>query len=184
MSEQRTRLDVRTMSLNKASTVRRIALSAVLASIAIVLSPFTSFPLGFATPNPTMHMVNAISGVLLGPWYAVLIAVLAALGRNILRTGTVFAFPGSIFGGLVAGLVYRYVMKKDYAALSEPIGTGFIGATISAYLVGPWALQAGLIAGLGTVTAYMISFFASSIPGSILGFIVIKIIRRTGVWRE
>jgi len=170
------------LNLKKVSNTKKIALSIILAAIAIVLSPFTSFPLGFATPNPTQHMVNAIAGVLLGPWYAIFIAIIAALGRNILHTGTVFAFPGSIFGGLVVGLVYRYIVKRDYAALLEPIGTGLIGATVSAYLVGPWALQTGLISNLGTLTAYMISFFASSIPGSILGFIVLKIIRRTHLW--
>lgn len=81
------------MNLNKVTNTRKIALSAILAATAIVLSPFTSFPLGFATPNPTQHMVNAIAGVFLGPWYAVFIAIVAALGRNILHTGTVFAFP-------------------------------------------------------------------------------------------
>lgn len=165
---------------NKSS--RNIVLASILAAVAVVLSQVVSFPLGFATPAPIQHMVNAIAGVLLGPWYAVLVAIVAGTVRNVLRTGTVFAYPGGIFGGLVVGVVYRYLWKSDYAALMEPIGTVLIGATISAYLVGPWALGTGLIGTLGTLNAYVISFAASSIPGSILGFAVLKVIRRLGVW--
>ena len=171
-----------TAQRGKAITTRKIALVGILAAIAVALSPLVSFPLPFATPYPIQHMVNAIAGVLLGPWYAVFIAVIAGLVRNLLRTGTIFAFPGGIFGGLVVGLVYKYVLRKDYAALFEPIGTGLIGATVSAYLVGPWAFQAGLIGKLGTFDVFVVSFLASSIPGSILGFIVLKLVRRTGIW--
>lgn len=171
-----------TLQREKAVTTRKIALTAVLAAVAVALSPLISIPLGFATPFPIQHMVNAIAGVLLGPWYAVIIAVIAGTARNLLRTGTIYAFPGGIFGGLIVGLVYRYVLKNDYAALFEPIGTGIIGAAVSAYLVGPWALEAGLIGKLGTFDAFLISFLASSITGSILGFVVIKIVRRTGLW--
>jgi energy coupling factor transporter S component ThiW len=166
----------------KSRSSRNIVLAAILASIAAVLSSVVSFPLGFATPAPIQHMVNAMAGVMLGPWYAVLVAILAGTVRNILRTGTIFAYPGGIFGGLVVGLMYRYLIKNDYAALTEPIGTVLIGATVSAYLVGPWALGAGLIGTLGTLQAYLISFAASSIPGSILGFAVLKVVRRIGIW--
>lgn len=164
-------------------TSRNVVLAAILAAVAVALSPIVSFPLGFATPFPIQHMVNAIAGVLLGPWYAVFVAVVAGTVRNAVHTGTIFAFPGGIFGGLVVGFTHKYIVKNDYAALTEPIGTGIIGATVSAYLVGPWALQAGFIARLGTLEAFVISFLASSIPGSILGFIVVKVIRRTGLWR-
>lgn len=160
---------------------QKIAMTAILAAIAVAISPFTSIPLGFATPNPTQHTVNAIAGVLLGPWYAVLMALVVALVRNILHTGTPLAFPGSVFGGLVVGLVYRYVLKKDFAALFEPLGTVLIGATVSAYIFGPLALQAGLLAKVATVDVYMISFAASSIPGCILGFMILKVLRRINV---
>jgi energy coupling factor transporter S component ThiW len=161
----------------------RVALASILACIAIALSPIVSFPLGFATPFPIQHMVNAISGVTLGPWYAVMIAVVAGAARNLLGTGTVFAFPGGIFGALVVGLMHRYLIKSDYAALTEPLGTGIIGAVVSAYIVGPWAAQAGLIRRLGMLEAFVASFLASSVPGSLLGFIVLKVLRRIGFLR-
>jgi energy coupling factor transporter S component ThiW len=173
-----------TLRKEKAVTTRKVALAAVLAATAVALSPLVSFPLGFATPFPVQSAVNAIAGILLGPWYAVLIAVIAGLIRNILHTGTVFAFPGGIFGALLVGLVYRYVMKQDYAAFFEIIGTGIIGAMASAYLIGPWALQAGLIGSLGTLSAFMTAFLAASITGSIIGFIVARIVHKTGFWHE
>jgi energy coupling factor transporter S component ThiW len=163
---------------------RKIGLTAVLAAVAVVLSPIVSVPLGFAKPFPIQHMVNAIAGVLLGPWYAVLVALVAGTVRNILGSGSVHAFPGGIFGALVVGLVNRYLFKSDYAALTEPIGTGLIGAVVSAYLVGPWALSVGLLTSLPTVDVFIILFLTSSIPGSILGLVVLKIIRRAGVWPE
>jgi energy coupling factor transporter S component ThiW len=166
---------------NKATGAQRLIFAGLLAAVAIVLSPVVSFPLGFATPFPIQHMVNAIAGVFLGPWYAVLVAVIVALIRNILNTGSIFAFPGGIFGGLVVGVFHRYLIKRDYAALFEPIGTVLIGATVSAYLVGPIAFQVGLISTLGTLYTFVISFSASCISGSVLGFIVIKLMRRIGL---
>ena len=164
-----------------ATAVQRLVFSGLLSAVAVVLSPVVSFPLGFATPFPIQHMVNALAGVFLGPWYAVLVAIIVALIRNTLHTGTIFAFPGSVFGGLVVGLVHRYLVKRDYAALFEPLGTVLIGATVSAYLVGPFAIQFGLVSTLGTLSAFVISFAASCIPGSILGYLVIKILRKTGL---
>lgn len=164
----------------KVINTRKIALAGILAATAVVLSPLVSFPLGFATPYPIQHTVNAIAGVLLSPWYAVFIAIVVGSIRYMLGTGTIHAFPGGIFGGLVVGLVYRYVWKKDYAALLEPIGTVIIGAAASAYLFGPLAALADLRGRSGTFDAFAILFAPSSIPGSILGFIVLKAIRRVG----
>lgn len=65
--------------------------------------------------------------------------------------------------------------KKDWAALAEPLGTGPIGATVSALILGPAiGKSAGLLALQG-------AFLASSIPGSILGLIFILTMRKTGL---
>ena len=166
----------------RVSTTRKVALAAILAAVAIALSPIISFPLPLATPFPIQHMVNALAGVLLGPWYAVLIAVIAGAVRYMLGTGTIHAFPGGIFGGLVVGLVHRNVLKRDYAALFEPIGTVLIGAAASAYIFGPLAAQAGLRGRAGTFDAFAILFLPSSVPGSVLGYVILKVVRRTHLW--
>ena len=167
----------------KAITTRKVALAAILSAAAVVLSPVVTFPLPLATPFPVQHMVNAIAGVLLGPWYAVMVAVVVGSVRYMLGTGTIHAFPGGIFGGLVVGLAYRYLLKKDYAALLEPIGTVLIGAAVSAMIFGPLASQIGLRGRTGTFESFVILFAPSSIPGCILGYLVLKVIRRIGIWR-
>lgn len=159
------------------SNTRKIAQAAVLAATAVALSPL-SFPIGPTRVYPAQHMINGIGGVLLGPWYAMLVALIAAIVRNALGTGTIFALPGGIPGALVVGLVHRYLWRRDYAALTEPVGTA-CGAIISALLVAPLAFQLGFIKSILTLEAFVIFFLISSVPGSILGLIVLLVIRRS-----
>lgn len=150
---------------------RKAAVTAVLAATAIVLS-FLSFPIGPTKVDPAQHMINGVGGVLLGPWYATLVAVVAAIIRNALGTGTIFAFPGGIPGALIVGVIHKYLWKRDFAALTEPIGTT-IGAVISALLaraLSPSAPQLGF---------FIVAFLVSSVPGSILGFAVLLVMRKT-----
>ncbi|MEM3004345.1 MAG: energy coupling factor transporter S component ThiW, partial [Candidatus Bathyarchaeia archaeon] len=100
-----------------------------------------------------------------------------AVVRNTLGTGTIFAFPGGVPGALLVGFVYKYLWRKDYVALLEPAGTA-LGAVVSALVVAPLALQLGSIRLTLTLEAFIIAFLASSIPGAILGFIVLLVIRR------
>lgn len=159
---------------------QNVATAAILIALSVVLSPL-SFTIGPVNPFPFQHMINAVAGVLLGPWYAVAMATIAAAIRFSLGIGTIFAFPIGIPGGLIVGLFHKYLIKSDYTTLTEPIGTGLIGSSLSAFLVGPLAVQAGMIENFYSLDLYILYFFASSIPGSILGFLVLKAIRRIGV---
>ncbi|MBS7625928.1 energy coupling factor transporter S component ThiW [Candidatus Bathyarchaeota archaeon] len=155
---------------------QKVAATAVLAATAIILSPI-SFPIGPTKVYPAQHMINGIGGVLLGPWYAMFIAFTAAIARNALGTGTVFAFPGGIPGAFLVGFIHRYIWRRDYAALTEPLGTAF-GAIMSATLVGPLALQSGWIRTMLTPEAFLIAFLISSVPGSIIGFAILVMLRK------
>ncbi|RLG51184.1 MAG: hypothetical protein DRN99_08870, partial [Thermoproteota archaeon] len=95
--------------------------------------------------------------------------------------GTIFAFPGGIPGALVVGFTYKLV-RRDIAALSEPIGTS-IGAVISATVVAP-AYGKAMPSVLGiTNQALLFTLFwlVSCVPGSIIGYTVIKVLRARGV---
>ncbi|MFQ6053137.1 MAG: energy coupling factor transporter S component ThiW, partial [Candidatus Bathyarchaeia archaeon] len=140
------------------------------------LSPFY-IPVGTTKCFPAQHMINAVAGIILGPWYAASMALATGVIRNILGLGTVYAFPGGIPGGLVVGVLHRYLKRSDYFALAEPLGTVVIGATISAVFVAPWQGHAL------TLSFFWIAFAASSIPGSALGFIIIKALRGVGFVR-
>lgn len=152
----------------------RVGLAAVFIALGVVLAPF-HFPVGPTKCYPFQHMVNALVGIFLGPWYAAAVATAIGVIRNMLGVGTIFAFPGGIPGGVVVGIVHRYVRRTDYAALAEPLGTVVIGATLSALAVGP------MIGRTMSLLAFWVAFSVSSIPGSALGFLVVKVLRRTGV---
>ncbi len=150
-------------------SLKMLALTAIFSALGVVLSP-VFFPVGPTKCYPFQHMINGIAGVLVGPIYAAIAATITGIIRNMLGTGTIFAFPGGIPGALVVGIMHKF-LRRDEAALTEPIGT-FIGALLSAYIVGPAA---------GKTMApeiFVIAFLMSSIPGSILGYIILKIIRR------
>ncbi|TRO46199.1 energy coupling factor transporter S component ThiW [Candidatus Bathyarchaeota archaeon] len=157
-------------------STKKVALVAVLVAVTVVLSPIY-FPVGSSKCYPAQHMINGIAGVLVGPWYAALMALFTGIIRNMLGMGTLHAFPGGIPGALVVGLFYRYVKRTDLAALTEPFGTVVIGATISALVVAPYLGKSF------TVAFWWVAFGASSIPGSIIGFLVLKAIRRLGYAR-
>jgi energy coupling factor transporter S component ThiW len=166
--------------------VRKLAVLIVFTALAIAISPFTVFVVSGTKANPTQHMTNAILGVLLGPFWAVLAAVFIGATRNMLGVGTLFAFPGGMPGGLVVGLAYwilkrlkRSEKTRLISALTEPIGTLLIGVPISIFIFASW---------LGTPIANGLLFGAgwalSCIPGCIIGFTVLLILRRIGISRE
>jgi len=156
--------------------LRRLVLAAMFAALGTLLGPL-SIPVAGTKLFPLQHTVNAVAGILLGPWYAAGAALVTASLRNMLGWGTPFAFAGSPFGALVVGYAYR-VLRSDVAALLEPVGTGPIGATLAALVVAP------LIGKHLTLWALQVLFLSSSIPGAILGYIVIRILRRlpAGAW--
>ena len=153
--------------------LRRLTLAGGLAAAAVLLSG-VSVPVGPTRCFPFQHAVNAIAGVLLGPWWAAGCALVTSTVRNMLGTGTPFAFPGSIPGALAVGFAWRF-FRRDWAALAEPLGTGLVGAFLSAILVAP---AMGKAVGLAVL---MPAFLASSVPGSLLGFLALVTVRRLGL---
>jgi energy coupling factor transporter S component ThiW len=164
-------------SSGRASTrdaTRTLVLAALFAAIGVLLSSF-AVPVGGARVLPFQHAINAIAGVLLGPWWAAGSALVTASLRFAFGTGSLFAFPGSPFGAIAVGLAYTY-MKRDEAALFEPVGTIFVGATLGALLISPFVGEA-----TGGLFALAVSFALSSIPGAIVGYLVLRALRRAGV---
>jgi len=152
---------------------RKIVLAGLFAAMAVLLSGI-HFPVGPIKAFPFKHMVNIVAGIMIGPWYAAISALIAGIIRNAIGTGTIFAFPGGIPGAIVVGLVFRWV-RRDWAALTEPVGTGFIGVPLTVFLLGPI---------MGKEFAFALffpAFMASCIPGAVLGYVLLKALRRTNV---
>ena len=147
-------------------------LAALFAGLGVLLSSF-AVPVGASRVFPFQHTINAVAGVLLGPWWAAGSALVTATLRFSLGTGSIFAFPGSPFGALAVGFAYR-LLRRDEAALFEPVGTVLVGATLGVVLISP---SLGAASGL---VALMIAFALSSIPGAAIGYAVLKVLRRSG----
>lgn len=161
---------------------RQVALAALFTALGVALSIYPgAIPVGPTRILPYQHMVNVLAGIMLGPWIGGGVALAIGVIRIGMGTGSVFAIPGGVPGVLVVGLAFRY-WKKSYAVgLLEPIGTG-IGALISALLVAPFV---GGLKPIFDITdqwlLFLIVFLASSIPGSILGFLVITGLAKRGI---
>jgi len=159
--------------MEKTAQVRKIVLTGLFAALAVVLSG-VHFPIGPTKVFPFQHMVNVLAGILIGPWYAALAALIAGIIRNAIGTGTIFAFPGGIPGAIVVGLTYRWV-HRDWAAMTEPLGTGVVGVILIVLLLGP------LMGKQFAFAFFFTAFMASSIPGSAIGYFLLKTLRKTKV---
>jgi energy coupling factor transporter S component ThiW len=155
---------------------RKVARAVILVAIGVALSPFTSIPIGVAKINPVQHFVNVLGAVLLGPWWATGIALIIGVLRNALGTGTLLAFPGGMIGAFVAGIFYRTTRNIYVAAFGEVIGTGLLGAIASALIVAPVLMKKGMA--IGTL---IITFSGSTLLGSIIGVLALKLLERAGI---
>jgi energy-coupling factor transport system ATP-binding protein len=151
-----------------------VAYSIVLGALAVALSPI-SIPIGIARLSPTQHLINVLAGVLVGPWWGLGVALVTSFVRNALGLGTPLAFPGSIFGVLLAGLAYRATRNVYFAALGELIGTGIVGALVGALVVAPYVI--GKAIGLMVL---IVPFFLSSLFGAVLAVLGLRALRRAG----
>jgi len=157
---------------------RKVARAIVLVAIGVALSPFTSIPIGIARINPAQHFVNVVGAVLLGPWWATGIALAIGVLRNALGTGTLLAFPGGMIGAFLAGLAYQFTRNLYVGALGEVLGTGFFGAVVSVLIIAPVFMGKAMAMG-----ALMIAFSGSTLLGSILGILALRLLERAGFVR-
>ena len=154
--------------------LRKVALASLLAALAVLLSPL-SFPAGPSRCFPFQHTINGVAGVLLGPFWACGAAIVAALVRNLLGTGTILAFPGSFFGALAVGLIAKLLPQKYLflAALTEPLATGTLGAWVASFIASAPGGREAMFAVLSA------AFLLSSVPGAIGGCFLIRFLLRS-----
>ncbi|MGN0990857.1 MAG: energy coupling factor transporter S component ThiW [Candidatus Ventricola sp.] len=160
----------------KRNQTLRLTLAAVLCAVAVVGS-MLSFPVFGSKCAPVQHVVNVLCAVLLGPWYGVAVAFCASLIRNLLGLGSLMAFPGSMCGALLCGLVYSRCQKVIPTAVGEVFGTGVVGGLL-AYPVA--VLCMGVSASAVAFYAYIIPFLISTTVGSVLAVVIILSMQRAG----
>ena len=161
----------------KKTNVKKLAVAGVLCAVAVVGSLF-SFPVFGSKCAPVQHMVNILCAVFLGPGYGVAAAVAASLIRNILGLGSLMAFPGSMFGALLCGLIYKKTGNILATLAGEVFGTAILGG-LCAYPVA--VLLMGKNAGDIAFYAYIIPFLISTAAGSILSGALVYSLNKTPV---
>mgnify|MGYP000697729279 CR=1 FL=1 len=111
-----------------------------------------------------------------GPWWALAQAFIASLIRNLLGLGSPLAFPGSMCGALLGGLLYKYGKKLPFAYIGEVVGTGILGGMLSypvAYLV------MGNTA--ATLFMFVVPFLISTCGGTIIAIIITLPLKKSGM---
>ena len=149
---------------------KKLTLAAALTAMAIAGS-ILSFPILGSRCAPVQHMVNVFCAVLLGWRYGLSSAFVASLLRNLFGLGSVLAFPGSMCGAFLSGIVYARTKNIFATVLAEAFGTGIIGG-LAAY---PLAiLFLGKEAGDVAFYVYVVPFLISTTCGAILAGLVVK----------
>lgn len=148
---------------------RKMTYTAIIAAITTVSSSFIYIPVGFAKIFPVQHFANVLSAVLLGPWYAVLQAFLSSTIRNMMGTGSIFAFPGSMIGAFLAALLYSRTKKLAFAAAGEVFGTGILGALAT------YPIAVLFLGQEATLFGFMPAFLISSLTGALMGYALLKL---------
>ena len=165
--------------MNRNRTLR-LSLAAMMVAVAVVGSMF-SFPVLGSKCSPVQHMVNVVCGILLGPWYALGAGFLAALIRNLLGLGSLLAFPGSMCGALLCGIVYHKTRQLLPTLAGEVFGTGILGGL----LAWPVAiLFMGKAAGEVAFYAYIVPFLVSTVGGSLIAGVILLALEKNGALKN
>ena len=159
------------------TNVKKLTHAGVLIAVGVICSTLY-IPIGVAKVFPVQHFINVLAGVTLGPLYGVSMAFVTSLIRNMVGTGSLLAFPGSMCGALLCGLLYKYTKNTIWAFVGEVFGTGVIGA-ILAYPVATLFLSKS-----SALFAFVIPFILSSFVGATISLVLIIAMKKTGIFNQ
>lgn len=152
--------------MRKKEAVLKMVVLAMLIALGVVISPI----LRVEGMCPMAHFINIVCAVLLGPWYALICAILIGIIRMTFLGIPPLALTGAVFGAFLSGVLYRASKGKlIFAVIGEVVGTGIIGAIVSypvmTYLVGRTGLS---------WLFYVPSFISGTLIGGSIAFIFLK----------
>ena len=154
--------------------VKKLVISGMLTALTVSLSGF-SIPVGASKCFPIQHLANVIAGVFLGPVYGVSMAFCTSLIRNLMGTGSLLAFPGSMAGAFLGAYLFQKTRKLLPAYLGEVVGTGLIGGV----LCYPVAI---FLMGKEVAVFFVVPFLMSTLAGTLLAAILLAMLRRLGLF--
>ena len=153
--------------------VKKLAIAGILTAVGVIGGTL-SVPVGFTRCCPMQSVINVIAAIFLGPWYSLGTAFCISLLRNILGTGTIMAFPGSMCGALLAGLLYRWCPNLGLACLGEMIGTGVISVILA------WPIAIFVLGKACGPFTYFVPFMAAAVTGVIIASVLVFLLRKSG----
>ena len=155
---------------------KKLALAALFCALAVVGSLF-SFPVFGSKCAPVQHLVNILCAVLLGPWYGVGVAFVASLLRNLLGLGSLMAFPGSMIGALLCGIVYWKTKNLLATLVGEVFGTAVLGGLcaypVAIFLMGKSAADIAFY-------AYIVPFLISTAGCAVIAAVILVSLKKAG----
>ena len=155
----------------KKVNLKKLTVTALMAAIAVVGSLF-SFPVFGSKCAPIQHLVNILCVVTVGPWWALAQAFIASLIRNLVGLGSPLAFPGSMCGALLGGLLYKYGKKLPFAYVGEVLGTGLLGGMLAYLVMGNQA---------AALFTFVVPFLISTCGGTLIAIVITVSLKKTGV---
>lgn len=160
----------------KKTNINKLAFAGVLTALAVVGS-MLSFPVAGSKCAPVQHLVNIMGAVFLGPVWSVGVAFAASLIRNLFGLGTLMAFPGSMVGALLSGLLYKFFKALPAAYIGELFGTSVLGGLL-AYPIAKFIVGNSEAALFG----FVMPFFISCAGGTILAVVIVTALKKSKVF--
>ena len=148
--------------------LKKLTITALFIAIGVLSAHLVYIPVVVAKCFPVQHAINILLAVLLGTRYSVSAAFGISLLRNLLGTGSLLAFPGSMIGAALSGMIYRKTGSIYGAICGEVIGTGIIGGLV-AYPVAKYILATDVVA-----FVFVLPFMVSTVGGSIIALAICK----------
>lgn len=152
--------------------VKKTAAAAMLTALTVAMSGF-AVPIGASRCYPVQHLVNVVCAVFLGPVCGVMTAFSASLIRNLMGTGSLLAFPGSMVGAFLCAMVYKKTGRLWLTYLGEMTGTGILGGMLCFPVA---TLIMGREAALFT---YVIPFLMSTACGTVMAAILMGALEKS-----
>lgn len=146
--------------------MRRLTFTALFVAIGVLSANIVYIPVGVAKCFPVQHAINVLAAVWLGTRYSVSAAFGISLLRNLLGTGSPLAFPGSMIGAFLAGVMYKKTRHIVGAVAGEIFGTAVLGG-LAAYPVAKYFL--GVPAG---VFFFVVPFLLNTVAGSAVAYLI------------
>ena len=82
-----------------------------------------------------------------------------------------------MIGALLAGLAYWKFKNIYMAGVGEIIGTGLLGSLVSVWIVAPLFMGKTV-----ALTIMIVAFSISTLGGTVIGIVALRLLRKAGIW--